>query len=1698
MKNMKRALSLVLTMVMLLGMVMIPTGAVSNFADADRIENKEAVAITSGIGLFAGTSDGNFAPKASVTRAQMATIIVKMLRGNEFNADAFKGVGVNPFPDTASFEGGWAEGYINACSQLGVVAGYGDGTFKPGRELTTAEALTMIINALGIDPGAGEWPTNYMAKAEELKLYGDLTKKPGTNEPLSRDQLAVIVWEGMKYSPAGSTGYSYTVGGKTFTFKTLAEAIDAIGVANIGSINEVIGEDSLASKVYEVKNATGWITGNTASGEECTVLTRANGEEELYGVETGVDLLGHYVTIYYREQFKNEEEPGEVYTVVDESTVVTVSEAISTTKKYKEVFGKSIEAAANGMMLSNDYTVTEKLSNDLDEAVAGIGYVAGSAAPKGTYVIANGAIVAYIAPVAVYASYVFDMDAVTGNETVWLSGADGDRPIPNAEGDDMIVEYDGMKIGDFVTYIRVQDTFVVSPVAKVTGTVTKTASAEVNGEDYETITIDGTTYPAFEPKGTSPSKNDASGKLDTRLANVNYGQTYSLYVTEDGHYIGFEAAGSAISMDNTVFLLGTLPAPVKEKDQYGKITFVNKVRGIDMEGNEVMMTIGKTLDVNGDGIYTVGEDPEALGNMDPVLTGYYTYELSTDKDEKKEEIQVLTPYPGGYSPESRTYTVMGKTTSGTFTGSGSITTSEGIPAYGTSRMKFFAVDGSVSDSAPLTVSRPSGIQIDSSKHKYYVLVTRADDGSSDMEAFIYLTGEKMGETVYFRVTQDQIDTAYRTSEGAAYTVYSAATGKETEIILDPNYNFTLTTPGMYSGKKDGDGLFYEIESFATSSPVRANYSDGLPQIASDMGFWGYTGSYLRGERMASSDGGAVNMMMNGWTNNANTATVVDLRTEEEIESSGVPKITGLDQLNQLRDNDPGLVVVYDAYVQDNASSTSIGDVKTVFVTAAYRRTVGLNSVVYVNGSPNSGDTVIAVRSSTAALGESVKVTFDVTEDAGSGFYRFGVIAGGKLALLPFDEDVIPSGTYGNFGMIAMHNAVDSVELLGAGAVKLMTSDAHSNCTFKCVNSSVEAVKEIDVTKDTIILDVNGNVLKAADLATIFKSSDLIINYYCDTPVYSTGAADLAERDTSAELIVIDSKAPLAVTCDGDHTGMTPVTGSSITASGSYYLTGDMSETLTISADNVTLCMNTHSIRPVGASEHDSKSAVVVRGTNVKLVSCGRPNSQLIGLNAPAVDGTCSIDENLIEQSSMVYCNLHGWHDDGSWKPLTGAVLANGKYYLSGDTTVSEKITVSGSDVTLCLGSKTLSAPASDLTNFIEINKNAKLTIVADEGGTIAGGGSAKTRGIATLGGGSTLVLQSGTITGFRTDANGAAVSLDYGGTFNMTGGTIAGNYTAKDGGAVLLNNNAVFTMTGGVIGGDTLATASNLSKTTGNYAGGSNGGGAICILGNANYPNAKAVLNGGEIKGNATGKKGGAVFAGSYTAVELNGAEITGNKASGNGGGIGGSNTTVTMTGGCISNNITAGEGGGIHLDPGTGGTFKMSAGEVSGNTAAKDGGGIMAKQKAVVIISGGKITGNTGAPTNYNGGGGVAMFGNSSFTMTGGEISNNTALTTNATAIFGGGLFIGGNVTKFEMSGGTISGNTLGGADSGLSTRKVIEISGGAFDDRIEPIDSKTITVSGGRFSYDPSAVSNVNLAAGKTVVTLDAAEAPYTHEVK
>jgi len=91
MRNLKRALSLALASVMLLGMMVV--GSSAAFTDQAEINNDEAVALINGLEIMVGYEDGSFGPEGTVTRAEAAVVIDKILHGTDIDPTIFTGTG---------------------------------------------------------------------------------------------------------------------------------------------------------------------------------------------------------------------------------------------------------------------------------------------------------------------------------------------------------------------------------------------------------------------------------------------------------------------------------------------------------------------------------------------------------------------------------------------------------------------------------------------------------------------------------------------------------------------------------------------------------------------------------------------------------------------------------------------------------------------------------------------------------------------------------------------------------------------------------------------------------------------------------------------------------------------------------------------------------------------------------------------------------------------------------------------------------------------------------------------------------------------------------------------------------------------------------------------------------------------------------------------------------------------------------------------------------------------------------------------------------------------------------------------------------------------------------------------------------------------------------------------------------------------
>ena len=140
------------------------------------------------LGIVQGKEDGKYHPEQPVTREEFAKLVVTMMG---MRPDIISSETKTGFVDVA--KGAWSAPYVNVASQSGIMKGYDGNVFMPRKNETLAEAVTVIVRALGYrdEHLLGSWPNNYIAKAGEIGLLGEITLKHDNN--LNRGVVALIM-----------------------------------------------------------------------------------------------------------------------------------------------------------------------------------------------------------------------------------------------------------------------------------------------------------------------------------------------------------------------------------------------------------------------------------------------------------------------------------------------------------------------------------------------------------------------------------------------------------------------------------------------------------------------------------------------------------------------------------------------------------------------------------------------------------------------------------------------------------------------------------------------------------------------------------------------------------------------------------------------------------------------------------------------------------------------------------------------------------------------------------------------------------------------------------------------------------------------------------------------------------------------------------------------------------------------------------------------------------------------------------------------------------------------------------------------------------------------------------------------------------------------------------------------------------------
>ena len=311
MRNLKRALSLALASIMLVGMMAVGTSAAS-YPDVDSNDNVEAIAVLQAAGVMTGDDKGNFNPDQKVTRNEMAVVMANLL-----DLDVADFAGASEFTDVPA----WAKNYVDACFANGIVSGASATNYNGAASVTAVEAGLMVMKALGyfefsVDFG-DNWKLATIKQASLIDLFDGINA--GADTALTRNEVAQLVLNAL-------------------------ESVVVVGYQNGNTTSITAGDVSIkveGKSTYVEQENEIFYNGDEADEAEYLI-------EKLYGekfvVGAAHNEMGLPGTAWTNTEAKADEQ--EIVFIAKDAKYTVVSE--STGKTTKEVFVAQVDKNFSG------------------------------------------------------------------------------------------------------------------------------------------------------------------------------------------------------------------------------------------------------------------------------------------------------------------------------------------------------------------------------------------------------------------------------------------------------------------------------------------------------------------------------------------------------------------------------------------------------------------------------------------------------------------------------------------------------------------------------------------------------------------------------------------------------------------------------------------------------------------------------------------------------------------------------------------------------------------------------------------------------------------------------------------------------------------------------------------------------------------------------------------------------------------------------------------------------------------------------------------------------------------------------------------------------------------------------------------------------------------------------------------------------
>ncbi|HAQ39479.1 MAG TPA: hypothetical protein DCM73_00630 [Clostridiales bacterium] len=688
---MKKVLSLVLVIAMVLSSMSVAFAA--TFSDiADDNDYAEAIETLKALGVIDGYDDGSFKPEKTVTRAEMAKLMVQLLG----YGDVVSGQ-KSSFTDT---QGHWADQWIALAAGRGIVVGTGNGKFDPERTVSYDEVLTMLVRGLGYTDSCNElknmtWPTNFKVKAAELNITKNVDMKVndadrgGVAQAMFNaldQQLVKINSDGdvvREYTTVGkddkipvnlvsriaNPNYDFVVGfehinpdskdyagNKVDLTKYLFQSVEAYFNKNnddeivyVGKVNSLTYSDEFESATFDKNGKLDELeVGDYTFDVNGALVSYNNDELGLSKIEKEDDLDGAKITIVLDNDETRVKDGAEVYGIVVEkaSAYVQVEEEYKAdATEIDDIYlpEKSDKVDTKNLIVKGEVTELDDIKvDDIVAAYAPFGDDPSTDTPdKLTLVVSRKTVEGEVTGTAKDAYYI-DRTKYEFNDGLNMDELEvGDAGVFYLDDNGKIIAFGDESVGS-KTYAVVYDDILAGECQHTSRgySVTKAPSVKLATAGNEKVTYkfdveinkDGTIADDF----ANLFKLDAAKeKIVLKSDNQKdyYLKLVSYNLDKNSEITKFELAGRPIDTktNNASFVLSS---NVVIFDKNGKVITEDDL-GSKVEGTAVYQ--------NGKIVALLAKNVENKGN------DYYAYVTGIYKDsnDAKDEIQRLTAYVKG-------------------------------------------------------------------------------------------------------------------------------------------------------------------------------------------------------------------------------------------------------------------------------------------------------------------------------------------------------------------------------------------------------------------------------------------------------------------------------------------------------------------------------------------------------------------------------------------------------------------------------------------------------------------------------------------------------------------------------------------------------------------------------------------------------------------------------------------------------------------------------------------------------------------------------------------------------------------------------------------------------------------------------------------------------------------------------------------